>query len=664
MDKEKLASLAERVRNGDNTAMDELFSATAKSIYYYCQKVMGDPNPDVMLNKIYNYAEKNISAYPQGDDFMLFLRYIASSFCAEKMGLKGNGSEYWTTEYSDGLPDVQEVETEDIINTVVYSEVIKFAVPQMLSELSPSDRFCAYSYYYFNFSPEQIASIADVPEASVQSRMKAIRFGIKTNMKFYSNLREEDADDINFSRQLIQSFILGDAARLSFAAVRNEDIDIDKRFLMPKQGDSVKSMNDFMEYKNKMDELNLRKKQRQIESENNKKKKDKKKSVIFIILAIVLSLAIIGGTVYAILTIIKNSKEVRASSILFENMEITVKTGEKTVLTPIFTPGNAEHKEVVWQSDNEKIVSVDKETGEITGISTGSTYVRARSTHYKKDGKYLEAVCLVNVSEEVFGQLKTLAFSEMQLSLEIGEKHTLVPIYYPDDVEYKDLIWQVQDESIVSLDSTTGEITALKTGNTLVRAISSYYTDDDDNLIIAYCNVNVYEKITSIETKVRGTTIAPGEKYQIELDVVPESSKKNVSFISRDTDIATVDENGVITAVGYGDTLITIKSNDSQISVFTVFTVTVEDKKVEKINVKTKEISVKVNEVLDVKEFYDVFPADAKNKAVGYECTADKEKYYEIEGIFGFSQAGSYLIFIKSVENPNIHDYIRVIVTE
>lgn len=657
MDKEKLANLAERVREGDGTAIDEIFAATAKSIYYYCQKVLGDPNPDVMLNKIYNYAEKNISAYTKGDDFMTFLRYISSRFCAEKLGIKGEENEYWTTEYSEGLPDVEEVETEDILNTVVYGDVIKFAIPQMLSELSPSDRFCAYSYYFYNFSPEQIASVADVSDTAVQSRLKAIRFGIKTNMKFYSNIRDEDADDINFSRQLIQSFILGDAARLSFSAVRNEDVEIDKKYLMPKQSDSVKSMNDFMAYKMKMDEINHYKKQEQIETEKQNRKKDKKKSLIFIILAIVLSLIIIGGTVVAILLIIQNNTNV---SLSFDSKDLSISVGEKAKLTPLFTPSDVEKKGVVWVSDDESVVSVNKDTGEITGVSEGSAFVRARSTNYKKGGKYIEAECLVKVSAN---NLKSLSFNEIQLSLEVGESHTLVPIYTPDDVQFKDLIWQVQDESIVSLDGATGEITALKAGNTLVRAISKYYTDKDGELIIAYCNISVYEKITSIETKETGTVMSVGETYKIDYSVTPETSKREVSFLSQNPSVATVDSNGVITAVANGETVITVKSDNS--NVFKWFTVEVKDKTVEKLNVLHSEVTVKTMEVFDAKEHFEILPADAKDKRVEYEFVANTDDYTQIsDGMFLFNKAGNYLLMVKSVANPSAFVFIRVTVTE
>lgn len=72
----------------------------------------------------------------------------------------------------------------------------------------------------------------------------------------------------------------------------------------------------------------------------------------------------------------------------------TVRVGNTKKLTAEITPANATNKTIIWTSDNEDVATVD-ENGNLTGVSTGGTRVRATS----EDGNHWDE-CIVKVIGE------------------------------------------------------------------------------------------------------------------------------------------------------------------------------------------------------------------------------------------------------------------------
>lgn len=187
------------------------FFATADIVYYFCSNVLGRA-AESDVNKIYNMAEKNISSLDDDGKFLAWLRALTLKYCSDSMKIASDEAA-WDVSAADGLDNVKEAAPDDILNPAVYGDAIKSAVPSMMVDMTPSEKICAYSYYYFGMSDEQIASIIGVSKESVEVKLKAVRFGIKTNMRFYANLSDEEGEELTFSRQLIRDFLFNDASK-------------------------------------------------------------------------------------------------------------------------------------------------------------------------------------------------------------------------------------------------------------------------------------------------------------------------------------------------------------------------------------------------------------------------------------------------------------------
>lgn len=125
--------------------------------------------------------------------------------------------------------------------------------------------------------------------------------------------------------------------------------------------------------------------------------------------------------------------------------------------------------------------------------------------------------------------------------------------------------------------------------------------------------------VTDITLTEESKTLGIGATYQLEWTVAPSDAvNKDVTFASSDTKVATVSENGLVTAVAVGTSTITVSSADNG-DVTTSFALTVEEVKY-----------VKEIEALNYTSTYIYTNADNEEKT-GYEIEMEYVSTYQIE---------------------------------
>ena len=101
---------------------------------------------------------------------------------------------------------------------------------------------------------------------------------------------------------------------------------------------------------------------------------------------------------------------------------------------------------------------------------------------------YSNWAIFTNFKLEYFGKLipvESISFEESNISMLLGEKHILEPIFFPSDATYKTVYWSSSDESIATIDRE-GIVTALANGTVVITATS---TENPD--ISASCTVTI-----------------------------------------------------------------------------------------------------------------------------------------------------------------------------
>jgi len=129
----------------------------------------------------------------------------------------------------------------------------------------------------------------------------------------------------------------------------------------------------------------------------------------------------------------------------------------------------------------------------------------------------------------------------------------------------------------------------------------------------------IYE--TGLNISIPVVTLEVGETIQVDANVIPENATyKNINWETANSSIATVN-NGLITGVGVGNTSISVSTEKMKIT--RVIPVTVKEQyiRIEKINVKEENITIREGDKYKIE--YTILPPNATNKNLTV-TTSDK----------------------------------------
>lgn len=152
--------------------------------------------------------------------------------------------------------------------------------------------------------------------------------------------------------------------------------------------------------------------------------------------------------------------------------------------------------------------------------------------------------------EESVPHVTGIELSENSIVLPIGGTVQLEATVLPENAAIDSLVWSSSDENVAEVDRR-GLVTALTPGKTVIRVSC--------NGISSVCDVIVEGiDMESIAILTSETEVQIGETFQLELETVPADAwYDEVKWMSFDESVASVDENGLVTGTGLGETVIT-----------------------------------------------------------------------------------------------------------
>lgn len=196
----------------------------------------------------------------------------------------------------------------------------------------------------------------------------------------------------------------------------------------------------------------------------------------------------------------------------------------------------------------------------------GETIVNVAS----KDGKITKKY---TVSFTVLESVTGIAVNKTNLSLGINSWERLQVTFTPENASNKTVTWSSSDKNIATVDAT-GKITGKTAGNAVITVTS---TDGNHK---ATCNVTVKDvNVAKIALNTDKLGLNQGDTQTLITKITPENAtNKKVTWASSNINVASVDENGTITAVGVGTATITATTVNGNKAATVLVTV----KKVEK----------------------------------------------------------------------------------
>lgn len=231
--------------------------------------------------------------------------------------------------------------------------------------------------------------------------------------------------------------------------------------------------------------------------------------------------------------------------VAFERTSLSVPLQMTAQLTPVIPDGTRTTYRYI--SSDEAVAAVD-ESGLVTGLRVGTAVitVTTRNGH--------TAACTVEVTPAP----TQILLPESEITLGVKES---LPLNAVDDLGSSEGFTYKSSKPRVAAVSASGVITAKATGTAVitVRSFSGVQAD---------CKVTVQKAPSKISLSDRNITLFVGQKHDLRY-TLPAKTAGSVSF-SSDSDCASVDEDGVITALDEGTARITARTFNGKTASCTV----------------------------------------------------------------------------------------------
>lgn len=216
-----------------------------------------------------------------------------------------------------------------------------------------------------------------------------------------------------------------------------------------------------------------------------------------------------------------------------------------------------------YNSSTMRLLSVNAQ-GKMVFAKASVSYLPANQAYLQVDAD-APAELIVMTEEEYNSsanvQVGSITLNETSQTLTEGETFQLTATVAPADATDPSLTWTSSNVAVATV-SATGLVTAVSAGSATITAKAN-----DGSGVSASCNITVQKPVvlvTSVTLSETSATLLVGDTFQLEATVSPEdATDSSLTWTSSKPSVATVNANGLVTAVAEGTVTITAKANDA-----------------------------------------------------------------------------------------------------
>ena len=220
---------------------------------------------------------------------------------------------------------------------------------------------------------------------------------------------------------------------------------------------------------------------------------------------------------------------------------------------------------VEWTSSDESVATVDA-TGMVVAVSAGEADITASVTDSE-----MSAVCKVTV--KVAAKDITVP-DNLDVKLNDGNETTVEATVSPADATDVKVSYASTDEAVATVDKD-GRVQVLQPGEC---DIVTTLTQEGEKVAEKKTHIKAYYEVEDITLDKTEGVLTAGNTVILNTAVLPEEAadETTVTWTSSDEKIATVDENGKVTAIAAGEATITAAAGEKNAT----YKLTVQAKKI------------------------------------------------------------------------------------
>ncbi len=295
-------------------------------------------------------------------------------------------------------------------------------------------------------------------------------------------------------------------------------------------------------------------------------------------------------------------KVIAVTGITLDKPTLSLTEGQEAQLTATVTPDNATDKTVTWSSDKTSVATVDS-NGKVTAKGGGEATITAKAGDQS-------ATCHVVVTVPV----TNITLNKDKITLNVDATFTLTATVTPNDATDKTVTWTSEDPSVAKVEN--GVVTGLSAGKTYVKATAGEVTKS--------CEVTVVVPVESVSLNKTTLTLDKGAYETLQATINPSNATdQTLTWSTSKSSVATVDNNGKVTAVNGGEATITVTTSNGKKAECKV-TVNVP---VTSIQLNKSEMTLSVGQSFTLSVVFN--PTDVTDKTVTWE--SDKPDFASVD---------------------------------
>lgn len=260
------------------------------------------------------------------------------------------------------------------------------------------------------------------------------------------------------------------------------------------------------------------------------------------------------------------------TSIDLDKSELELKVGETYDFKVSHNPPDAKAPTYEWNvsqyyplwggGQGVDVARIDQ-LGHFEATDVGETYVTVMTTDIidPVTGERFIRRCKVIIKPI---EAEGLKLDKTEITIDPKKKEILTCTISPENATNKSLYWKTSNSNVVTVspkgdNSNQCELTATGAGEAVITVALS-----NNSQLSATCKVKVNAaKLEGLSLSEKEKTVIQGESFKLTPVFTPEyATNKNVKWYSSDENIATVDSNGNVKTVHFGECVIKAKSED------------------------------------------------------------------------------------------------------
>ena len=364
--------------------------------------------------------------------------------------------------------------------------------------------------------------------------------------------------------------------------------------------------------------------------------KKMKRTAVMIVAAFLIINTIIANITVAVSA--QENENITVTEIDMGDYSDTMTVGDKQLLSVTVLPLDAASQTITYSSSNTAVATING-MGRITALSVGTTTITAACQG--KSGSFVLTV----KSAETNSSVTEIDMGEYSDNMAVGEKQLLTVTVLPTDAASQTITYSSSNTAVATINGM-GRITALSVGTTTITAacqgksgsfVLTVKEKNTNDIRVKELDLGDYEKEMEVGTsQLLSVTPLPSDATNV-----------NVEYKSSDSDVASINSMGRISALKIGKTTITVKCDEITSSI----QISVVAKKDDNIEVKDIEIAnhedeVKVDETVSLTA--TVLPSDATDTVVTYKSSNEKIATVNSSGEVKGISAGTVTITITA----------------